>query len=187
MILPGQPISALAAASLTARVDFIATHENEDFLLVVAHDEPHGPSLCPVEYSRMYENFVFPRRSKCERSVGEQACSTKDLGGVSFARRQPDRPIPNPSVRKHFFGSHTFIDSEIGRILDQIEKTAPNALVIYTADHGVFLESHRLSDKGPAMYEEITNIPFIAKWPGHSPPPTSYRSRWFLTLILPPP
>jgi uncharacterized sulfatase len=60
----------------------------------------------------------------------------------------------------------------MGRVLDQIEKSAPGALVIYTSDHGVFLESHRLRDKGPAMYDEITNIPFIAKWPGKIPPKT---------------
>jgi uncharacterized sulfatase len=54
-------------------------------------------------------------------------------------------------------------------VLDQIEKSAPDALVIYTADHGVFLESHRLEGKGPAMYEEITHIPFLAKWPGRAP------------------
>jgi uncharacterized sulfatase len=42
-------------------------------------------------------------------------------------------------------------------------------MVLYTADHGVFLGSHRLTDKGPAMYDEITHIPFMAMWPGHAP------------------
>ena len=75
-----------------------------------------------------------------------------------------------PPIREdQYFGAHTFIDHEIGRVLDEVEKSVPNALVIYTADHGVFLESHRLLDKGPAMYEEITHIPFLAKWPGHTP------------------
>jgi uncharacterized sulfatase len=50
-----------------------------------------------------------------------------------------------------------------------VETCAPGALVLYTSDHGVFLESHRLTDKGPAMYEEITHVPFIARWPGHAP------------------
>jgi uncharacterized sulfatase len=76
---------------------------------------------------------------------------------------------PKPIWAKHFFGAHTFIDAEIGRLLAQIERTAPNALVIYTSDQGVFLDSHRLADKGPAMYDEITRVPFIVKWPGHTP------------------
>ncbi len=150
-------------------VDFLSTHENEDFLLVVAHDEPHGPSLCPIEYSRMYENFVFPSDENLKDPLTDKPAEQR-IWAQSLLHGGPLTDHPKPIRSKHFFGSHTFIDSEIGRILDQIEKSAPNALVIYTADHGVFLQSHRLSDKGPAMYEEITNIPFIAKWPGHSPP-----------------
>ena len=58
---------------------------------------------------------------------------------------------------------------EIGRVLDKAREHAPGAMVLYTADHGVFFGSHRLTDKGPAMYEEITHIPFLAMWPGHIP------------------
>jgi len=54
-------------------------------------------------------------------------------------------------------------------VMKEVEASAPNAMVLYTADHGVFLESHRLQDKGPAMYEEITRIPYIVKWPGVAP------------------
>jgi len=42
-------------------------------------------------------------------------------------------------------------------------------MVVYTSDHGDMLASHRLWNKGPAMYQEITNIPLIVRWPGHTP------------------
>ena len=149
-------------------VDFLANHQNQDFLLAVAYDEPHGPSLCPIEYSRMYENFVFPSDPNVndpltQKPVEQRIWANSLLHGGTLAQQ------PKPIRAKHFFGSHAFIDAEIGRVLDQIDKRAPNALVIYTSDHGVFLESHRLSDKGPAMYDEITRIPFLAKWPGNAP------------------
>ena len=41
-------------------LDFLEKHKDEDFLLVISYDEPHGPALCPIEYSRMYEDFTFP-------------------------------------------------------------------------------------------------------------------------------
>ena len=37
-------------------------------------------------------------------------------------------------------------------------------MVIYTSDHGDMNNSHSLYSKGPAMYEEITSIPFIVRW-----------------------
>lgn len=149
-------------------VDFLEDREGQDFLLVVAYDEPHGPSLCPMEYSKMYEDFVFPSDPNVNDSLADKP-EEQRIWAESLLHGRTLADHPGPIRAKQYFGSHTFIDAEIGRVLDQIQKSAPNALVIYTADHGVFLESHRLRDKGPAMYDEITNIPFIARWPGKAP------------------
>ncbi len=73
----------------------------------------------------------------------------------------------------HYLGCNTFIDQEIGRVLDAIDEYAPGALVIYTSDHGVFLDSHSLAGKGPAMYDEITRVPLLVRWPGVIPEGTT--------------
>lgn len=36
-------------------------------------------------------------------------------------------------------------------------------MVMYTSDHGGMLQSHHLYGKGPAMYQEITNIPLLVR------------------------
>ena len=38
--------------------------------------------------------------------------------------------------------------------------------VFFTCDHGEFTGSHRLHDKGPAMYEDIYRTPGILRVPG---------------------
>ena len=68
-----------------------------------------------------------------------------------------------------FLGCNSFVDYEIGRVIEAIDQYAPNALVIYTSDHGDMLASHSINNKGPAMYDEITRIPWIVRWPGKSP------------------
>ena len=79
-----------------------------------------------------------------------------------------NRP-PQPVKAPDFFGCLSFADNEIGRVIDAIDRFSHDALVTYTADHGDFLESRRLgSGKGPCMYEEITRIPFLVRWPGHA-------------------
>lgn len=144
-------------------LDFLSKHKGEDYLLVVAYDEPHDPSLCPIEYSDSYKEFVFPGSPNIEDTLTNKPAEQRIWAGGRLHKKQP------PIQAHQFFGSHTFIDNEIGRVLDEIEKSAPNAMVLYTADHGVFLESHHLADKGPAMYDEITKIPLIVKWPGVAP------------------
>ena len=150
-------------------VDFLANNKGNDFLLVVSYDEPHGPSLCPAEHSEMYRDFDFPADPNLSDSLANKPQEQRIWADSLQKAKAGVHAKPERIRRKNFFGSHTFIDTEIGRLLDQIEQSAPNALVIYTSDHGVLLESHRLDDKGPVMYEEITHIPFIARWPGKTP------------------
>ena len=50
------------------------------------------------------------------------------------------------------------------------DKLTPDALIIYTSDHGNMLHSHSINNKGAAMYDEIINIPLIVRFPGITTP-----------------
>lgn len=147
-------------------VDYVSKHKDTDFLLCVCYDEPHGPCLCPKKFSDMYDGYEFPSSSNMEDTLRDKPAEQRIWAGKRLDEK------PGPIKAKQFFGSHTFIDEEIGRLLEEIQRSAPNAMVLFTSDHGVFLGSHRLIDKGPAMYDEITRVPFIVRWPGHTPPGT---------------
>ncbi len=144
-------------------IEFLNKHGKEDFLLVISYDEPHDPYLCPKPYSERYRDFTFPASPNLSDTFPGKPEEQRVWAG--------DRPrSANPQIKApDFFGCLTFIDSEIGRVLDAIDRQCPGAMVIYTSDHGDFLDSHHLTSKGPAMYEEITRIPFLVRWPGHSP------------------
>ena len=43
------------------------------------------------------------------------------------------------------------------------------AAVFFSADHGEFTGAHRLHDKGPAMYEDIYQVPGVIRPPGGGP------------------
>jgi uncharacterized sulfatase len=160
---PGWPAEMCFGQRVTDRaLRFLENHKDREFLLCVNFDEPHHPSLCPREYKESYANFVFPSDPDTRDTLADKP-HEQEIWADSLHIK------PGAIHASQFFGSHTFIDTQIGRLLDQIEKTAPHALVIYTSDHGVFLSDHRLEDKGPAMYDEITRIPFIVRWPGHTP------------------
>jgi uncharacterized sulfatase len=147
-------------------VDFLNAHGSEDFFLVVSYDEPHHPFVCPEPFASMYQDYQFPKKAnvwdRLESKPEHQHAWAGDLVGMD-----KDRLEIHPA---DFLGCNSFVDHEIGRVIAAVDQFAPDALVIYTADHGDHLFSHSLNNKGAAMYDEITNIPMLVRWPGQTPP-----------------
>jgi uncharacterized sulfatase len=146
-------------------VDFLEKHGADPFMLVVSYDEPHGPWLCPRPYCEMYRDYEFPK----SRNVWDTLEGKPEHHRVWAGERLNQDREELRLVRPDLLGCNSFVDHQIGRVLEAVERSAPDALVIYTSDHGDLLGSHCLGGKGPAMYEEITRIPFIVRWPGSAP------------------
>jgi uncharacterized sulfatase len=148
-------------------IDFLEKNGSDDFFLTVSYDEPHGPCLCPPPFNTMFKDFNLPKRENVKDRLEDKPEHHQLWSGDVRREDKEGLRIHHPD----FFGCNSFVDSEIGRVIEAINRHAPDALVIYTSDHGDMLSSHSLrgSGKGPAMYQEITNIPFIVRWPGHTP------------------
>src|SRR5699024_835832 len=82
--------------------------------------------------------------------------------GENLNRTKEEMNAPSEKLAL-FLGCNTFVDYEIGRVLDRIRETTPDAMVIYTSDHGEMLGNHRLNGKAAACYKEIANVPLILK------------------------
>ena len=144
-------------------IDFLEKYNDDDFLLVVSYDEPHDPSTCPAPFCDMYKDYDYPLPENAFDTLEDKPAHIRDWAANY---KQPEGKSIRPSM---LFGCNSFVDSEIGRVIEAIDKHAPDALVIYTSDHGTPLFSHGLDSKGPAMYEETTHVPFVVRWPGHAP------------------
>ena len=139
---------------------YIREHKDEDFFLVVSYDEPHDPSQCPKKYVQELKKSGFRIKNRPNTNAALKGKPTiQKLWRDAF-------PIPWPLLKmgfaKGFFPCNTFVDHEIGRVLDAVD-TLADPLVIYTADHGDMQNAHGLMAKCAAMYEEITHVPFLVK------------------------
>ncbi len=143
-------------------IDFIKKYSDDDYFLVLSYDEPHGPSLCPEPYASMYKDFSLPKYDNLKDTLDNKPRHQQVWAGE---KRFLDRE--NMVVNdRYLFGCNSFVDSEIGRVMEVIDEYADDALIIYTSDHGAMIESHCLDQKGPAAYEEITHIPLIMRCKG---------------------
>lgn len=140
-------------------IKFLEQSCDEDFFMVVSYDEPHMPALSPKPYSTMFADYLFPKSANVYDNLANKPEHQRVWAGKELYRDNDALQIRAPI----FLGCNSFIDDEIGRVLKKVAQVAPDALVVYTSDHGDFLSSHGLCAKGPAPYDEINKIPLIIK------------------------
>lgn len=140
-------------------IDFIEKHKEEDYFLVVSYDEPHHPFLAPSQYFDMFKD----RPHTSYGNVGVDLSNHPEH--IQIWGKHQGKTDPSSMG---LMGCNAFVDKEIGRVVEAIRKHTDEGCIIYTSDHGAGLGSHGIADKGPAMYEEITNVPFMINWPGHT-------------------
>ncbi|MRY42715.1 sulfatase-like hydrolase/transferase, partial [Parabacteroides distasonis] len=143
-------------------IDFLNRYKDEDFFLTVSYDEPHGPSLCPAPYNTMYEGFKFDNNPNFQDDLSKKPFMQQLWAGEAINKpvdmlNKPSKPLAL------FLGCNTFVDYEIGRVIDEINKHIPDALIIFTSDHGDMLGAHRLYAKNSTAYKEVANIPLIIR------------------------
>ncbi len=152
-------------AHLESLADGQATTD-EPFFHRTDFEGPHHPYVVPEPYASMYDPAAiepwenFRETFDGKPHVHEQFVRYRgvaDFGWDIWA-----------SAIARYFGFLTFIDAQIGRILEALESTglAETTVVIHAADHGDMTGSHRQFNKGPAMYEEVYHIPLIVRGPG---------------------
>jgi len=150
--------------------EFILRHKHDDFFLVVSIDEPHHPYICPEPFVSGFDDFLFPVPN-AEDSLENKPQKHREWAGYAgknpnLVKKDGKTALRNPG----YFACNSFCDHEVGRVISAIDAETPGALVIYTSDHGDMFSSHGISGKGPVMYEEITHVPLIVRWPGVTPP-----------------
>lgn len=143
-------------------IGYLQGHRNEDFFLAVSYDEPHGPFLCPPPFNTMYDGFSFEDNPTFHDTLETKPMLQRLWSGDDL-HKSAEQLHTSSKMLSLYLGCNSFVDHQIGRVLDEVYRLAPDALVIFTSDHGDMLGSHRLQAKNAAFYKEITNIPFIVK------------------------
>lgn len=143
-------------------INYLEEYKGEDFFLAVSYDEPHDPSLCPSPFHHMYDGFRFNNYPSFGDDLSKKPFMQRLWAGKNLYASEDEinRSVENMSL---FLGCNSFVDYEIGRVLDKIKEVAPNAMIIYTSDHGEMMGAHRLFGKNAAAYKEVANVPLIIK------------------------
>ncbi|MCG2660192.1 MAG: sulfatase-like hydrolase/transferase [Kiritimatiellae bacterium] len=147
-------------------VEFIRTFHGHPFFLTASWMQPHWPTHVPKSWACLYRNEDIPMPAfspdetlpwfvEQSRKASDLLDKTDKLNWNRILR-----------VKALYYASISFIDHQIGRILDALEerRLLDNTLIIFTADHGDLLMDH-LSFNKVCGYDPSIRVPFIAACP----------------------
>ena len=136
------------------------------FCLRLDFEGPHHPYMPPEPYASMYESREIPpwpnfvEDASTKPAAQQRLIEQRGVAGWTWADWQP--------VVARYFGFVSFIDAEIGRVLDALGALGlrERTVVIHTADHGDMTGSHGGQfNKGPLMYDEVCRVPLLVRGP----------------------
>lgn len=143
-----------------------AKDQSRPFFLAVGFYRPHTPYVAPKPYFKKYVQAEMP----LVQGVAEDI---KDLPKHALGSHKKEHDLLTDDLRQQaiqaYFASITFMDAQVGRILDKLKELglAENTIVVFTSDHGYHLGEHGLWQK-MSLFEESARVPLIISAPGQS-------------------
>lgn len=148
--------------TMTRSLEFLKGHEDDKpFFLNISFARPHSPYVPPRPYFDLYREAELPPPHAGEWSAMHDDPETAICPNAWRGRMRPDQ-IHN--ARAGYYGSISFIDTQIGRLLNWMRAERPETLAntwfLFTSDHGDMQGDHNLWRKTYA-YEGSARIPFL--------------------------
>mgnify|MGYP005834591435 CR=1 FL=1 len=170
-IAPAQSRLAWGADHTIALLERYAA-AGRPFFLRWDTSEPHLPNVVPEPYASMYPPATIPPWPSFPDSLAgkpymqAQQRRTWGIDGWGWDKWAP--------IVARYLGELTLMDAQIGRILAALDALglAESTLVIYTSEHGDLCGGHGMIDKHYVMYDDLTRVPLIMRWPGRIAPGT---------------
>ncbi len=141
------------------------------FFIAVGIHKPHVPFLAPDKYFDLYpqEGLVLDPVSKEFWDQAPKSAGTKRYKTFGF-----EEYVENDALRREYVQAYhactTFIDAQIGRVLDAIERNGhwENTIIVLTSDHGYLLGDKFMWGK-VMLFELGTKVPLLVRVPKDSP------------------
>ena len=138
-------------------------------MIMASFVKPHHPFDPPEKWAKMYDPKqidILPGWTN--------ACPDHDRKQGYF----PNTDLTEKTLKKitaYYYATITHIDHHVGRMIDVLKKRGvyDNTIIVFTSDHGEHLGFHHMLLKGGNLYDSITKVPLIIKYPDNKNSGTS--------------
>lgn len=137
--------------------------QNKPFFIAAGFYRPHCPYIAPRKYFELYpiDKIELPeQRINDWDNKPEAAKFTNPLNWGLTEKQQKE-------VLQSYYASITFMDAQVGKILDSIETLgiADNTIIVFWSDHG-YNTGHHGQWMKQSLFDQVTRTPLIISIPG---------------------
>ncbi len=146
--------------------DHIREEGDQPFCLTVSMTHPHDPYTIPKPFWDLYHDDEIPLPQNVPAQAEQDPHSQRLLKVYDLW----DKPLPETKIRdarRAYFGACSYIDSNVGKLLQTLEDTglADDTIIVFSGDHGDMLGERGLWYK-MHWFEMSARVPLLVCAPG---------------------
>ena len=160
-----------------AALNWIGNHrQKKPVFLQIGFTGPHEPWDPLRRHLDLYKDADIPKavsrpnelddKPKQQEALKRMFAGAGHESGIDMYLANDERV---DRMRRHYYAKNTTVDEKLGEVLDALDEHGylENSLVILCSDHGELLGDHSMAYKW-LMYDPITHIPLIIRYPDQS-------------------
>jgi choline-sulfatase len=150
-------------------IDFLHRRDRDRPFLMHCHfPGPHPPIANPLPWALLYRANEMDPPHRPDNHEDYQSRTNRYQNRYKCRETAQEDDIGYRILKAAYYGDISFIDYNIGRILDALGDERDNTLIIFTCDHGEMLGDYGCAGKR-CMLEAAIRIPMVVVWPGRVP------------------
>ncbi len=146
-------------------IDFLNNRERErPFFLFSSFIKPHPPFESPAPWHRLYRGPEMSMPYRPPHSEETWCRINRVQNRYKYQDQLGDNDRQLRTLKSAYYGAISFIDYNLGRILEALGDEIDNTLIVFASDHGELLGDYGCFGKR-SMHEASARIPCIVRYP----------------------
>ncbi|MGR3465514.1 choline-sulfatase [Limimaricola sp.] len=158
----------VAHQAKTKLYDLARGHDARPWCLTVSFTHPHDPYVARKKYWDLYNDCEHLDPEGDPIPYADQDPHSKRLLDAADAAKFDITPDQVRRARQGYFANISYIDDKLGEILQVLQDTRQEAIVVFVSDHGDMLGERGLWFK-MSFFEGSSRVPLMISAPGMAP------------------
>ncbi|NNK78233.1 MAG: choline-sulfatase [Litoreibacter sp.] len=148
--------------------DLARGHDARPWCLTVSFTHPHDPYVARRKYWDRYADCDHLLPETGVIPYAEQDAHTQRIFDANDWRSYDITEEQVKRARRAYFANISYLDDKIGEVMEALEATRQEAIILFVSDHGDMLGARGLWFK-MSFYEGSSRVPLMIAAPGMTP------------------